>query len=128
MAFVEEDYFGISSETGMLYSKNSLRGASSKSPYKLVVKAQDKGSPVLMSTTIVHINVSSGQLDNGKPIWISPRFGDSNAVTITNITEVSTITGLLQDYLLPFEQVCSYHLNLELRKVVRRNTNSATMN
>lgn len=83
----EEDYFGISSESGMLYSKNSLRGASSKSPYKLVVKAQDKGSPVLMSTTIVNINVSSGQLDNGKPIWISPRFGDSNAVTITNLTE-----------------------------------------
>lgn len=83
----EEDYFGISSESGMLYSKNSLRGASAKSPYKLVVKAQDKGSPVLMSTTIVNINVSSGQLDNGKPIWISPRFGDSNAVTITNLTE-----------------------------------------
>ena len=91
MVCVEEDYFGISSESGMLYSKNSLRGASSKSPYKLVVKAQDKGSPVLMSTTIVNINVSSGQLDNGKPIWISPRFGDSNAVTITNLTEVSTI-------------------------------------
>lgn len=105
MVCVEEDYFGISSESGMLYSKNSLRGASAKSPYKLVVKAQDKGSPVLMTTTIVNINVSSGQLDNGKPIWISPRFGDSNAVTITNLTEVSI--NMLQDYLtsmlLPFE-------------------------
>ncbi|XP_061175504.1 cadherin-23-like isoform X2 [Saccostrea echinata] len=83
----EEDYFGISSESGMLYSKNSLRGASAKSPYRLVIQAQDRGIPVLISSCIVNINVSSGQLDNGKPIWISPRFGDSNVVTIMNITE-----------------------------------------
>nr|XP_022319465.1 cadherin-23-like isoform X3 [Crassostrea virginica] len=87
----EEDYFGISSESGMLYSKNSLRGASAKSPYRLVVQAQDLGTPVLVSTAVVHINVSSGQLDNGKPIWISPRFGDSNVVTIMNITENAEI-------------------------------------
>lgn len=122
---IEEDYFGISSESGMLYSKNSLRGASAKSPYRLVVQAQDLGTPVLVSTAVVHINVSSGQLDNGKPIWISPRFGDSNVVTIMNITEVWLLRSMQKKAEgfhfwceIPFEQIVNIMLRYTVYQVI----------
>ncbi|KAJ8318004.1 hypothetical protein KUTeg_003095 [Tegillarca granosa] len=68
-------YFEIEQATGLIKIKSSLQGTAANSPYRLYVRAVDnpEGAPQLSNITTVSINVSSGQIDEGRPVWITPK-------------------------------------------------------
>ncbi|XP_033729725.1 protocadherin Fat 4-like [Pecten maximus] len=70
-------YFYISSNSGTVFTKSSLDGASVIGSFYVQVMARDNGNPFEFSYANVYINVSSGQLDNGQPVWFSPAIGES---------------------------------------------------
>lgn len=81
-------YFYISANSGTLFTKASLDGASVIGSFYVQVMARDNGNPFEFSYANVYINVSSGQLDNGQPVWFSPAIGES--ITIVEHTALQT--------------------------------------
>ncbi|XP_060081086.1 cadherin-23-like [Ylistrum balloti] len=69
-------YFYISN-SGFVFARTSLDGASVLGSFYAQVMARDNGNPFQFSYANVYINVSSGQLDNGQPVWFSPGIGES---------------------------------------------------
>lgn len=64
------DLFGITEVSGVLVTKQLLRGLSRK--YKVMVVARDKGSPPRQSSIPVTIKVQGVEDDDGTPKWTSP--------------------------------------------------------
>ena len=68
-----DTYFGLTPTNGNIYSKKSLEGASSYGQFNFTVVAEDSGRPRRLSAeTYVYINVSSGAVDDGRPVWSAP--------------------------------------------------------
>ncbi|XP_021356992.1 cadherin-23-like isoform X1 [Mizuhopecten yessoensis] len=68
-------YFQIFPNSGNVVTMTSLEGASVYGSFYVKVRARDSGTPFEFSYANVYINVSSGQLDNGQPIWFQPAIG-----------------------------------------------------
>lgn len=62
-------------DTGEFISKAALQGLSIRSPIHFKVTARDQGSPPKFGVTYVEVNITSGQLDDGLPVWTRPAPG-----------------------------------------------------
>lgn len=67
--------FGVNPDTGEFISKAALQGLSIRSPIHFKVTARDQGSPPKFGVTYVEVNITSGQLDDGLPVWTRPAPG-----------------------------------------------------
>ena len=62
-------------DTGAFSSKAALQGLSIRSPIHFKVTARDRGTPPKFGVTYVEVNITSGQLDDGLPVWTRPAPG-----------------------------------------------------
>jgi len=73
--FLDLTRFGVNPDTGAFSSKAALQGLSIRSPIHFKVTARDQGTPPKFGVTYVEVNITSGQLDDGLPVWTRPAPG-----------------------------------------------------